>query len=164
MNKKSNQINKILTTTSLKECNGTNTGCSKSKKSSLYEDMYQEQLNIVELKYKDFHVDKKTKSIQCIHPLFKNSRKGMIIFYAPWCKHCNDMFDELVELSINYVNVFPIGVVNIEDIKNKNDQLVVDAKVSRYPTIKMINRDLYIEDYNQEFTKDNMIYYIHMNM
>ncbi len=180
MNKKSNQINKILAASHPKECSGKSTSCKNentfntlntlntlkgtAKKSALYKDMYNDQPNIRELKYADFKIDKKSKSIQCIHPLFQNSRRGMIVFYAPWCKHCNDMYDELVELSINYANLFPVGVVNIEDIQHKNDELVVAAKVSRYPTIKMINRDLYMEDYNQEFSKDNMIYYIHMNI
>jgi thiol-disulfide isomerase/thioredoxin len=170
MIKKSNQINKILARKSLKECDANNKVCNKSNsikiatKDSLYKDLYGDNTSIIELKHKDFTYNKKTKSLQCKHPLFQNIQRGLVIFYAPWCKHCNDMYDDLIELSINYMNVFPIAVVNIEDIQNKNDLLTIQAKVSRYPTMKVLNKDLYLEDYNNDLTKDNITYFINMNL
>lgn len=166
--KRSDPLNKILTRTYEKECNGKNKPCnvaeSKSKISAMYKDMYDDVSTIYELKYADFEIDEKTKSIKCIHPMFQHTQRGMIVFYAPWCKHCNQMYDDLVEISINYMNIFPIGVVNIEDIKNKNDHLSAHAKVMKYPTMKIVNRDLYLEDYNNDMSKDNIVYFINMNL
>ncbi len=169
MLKKSNKINKILEAKNIKECSGKdkNKLCQNNinkKGKNMYEDMYDQNSGIIELKYKDFMINKKTNNIQCIHPLFKDMNRGIIIFYAPWCQHCNNMYDDLIELSINYMNIFPIAVVNVEDLKNKNDELSSKANVTRYPTMKVLNKELYLEDYNNDLTKDNIIYYINMNL
>ncbi len=157
MSKKSNQINKLINKKSFITNNS-------KKKTNMYEDMYGINTGIVELKYKDFTYDKKTKSLKCNHPIFKNTNKGIIIFYAPWCTHCINMYDDIIELSINYMNIFPIAVVNIEDLKNKNDLLTSYAKVTKYPTMKVLNKNLIVENYNNDLTKDNITYYINMNM
>jgi thiol-disulfide isomerase/thioredoxin len=156
MSKKSNQINKLLN----KACLNKN----DHKTTNIYQDMYQENTGIIELKYKDFTYDKKTKSLKCNHKIFKDIKKGIIIFYAPWCKHCIDMYDDIIELSINYMNIFPIAVVNIEDLQNKNDLLTSYAYVTKYPTMKVLNKNLILENYNNDLTKDNITYYINMNM
>ena len=156
MSKKSNQINKLLN----KECLNKN----KQKSKNIYEDMYGENTGIIELKYKDFTYDKKNKSLKCNHPLFKDLKKGIIIFYAPWCAHCINMYDDIIELSINYMNIFPIAVINIEDLKNKNDLLTSYAYVTKYPTMKILNKNLILENYNNDLSKDNITYYINMNM
>lgn len=158
MSKKSNQINKLLN----KECLNKNN--MKHKTKNLYEDMYDNNTGIIELKYKDFTYDKKNNSLKCNHHMFKDIKKGIIIFYAPWCPHCVNMYDDIIELSINYMNIFPIAVVNIEDLKNKNDLLTSYAHVSKYPTMKVLNKNLILENYNNDLTKDNITYYINMNM
>ncbi len=158
MSKKSNQINKLLNKACLNKNN------IKSKTKNLYEDMYGENTGIIELKYKDFTYNKKNNSLKCNHPLFKDIKKGIIIFYAPWCPHCVDMYDDIIELSINYMNIFPIAVVNIEDLKNKNDLLTSYAYVSKYPTMKVLNKNLILENYNNDLSKDNITYYINMNI
>ncbi len=158
MSKKSNQINKLLNKTCLNKNN------IKNKTKNLYEDMYDNNTGIIELKYKDFTYDKKNKSLKCNHPLFNHIKKGIIIFYAPWCPHCIDMYDDIIELSINYMNIFPIAVVNIEDLKNKNDILTSYANVTKYPTMKVLNKNLILENYNNDLSKDNITYYINMNM
>ncbi len=156
MSKKSNQINKLLN----KKCIND----SKDKTKKMYQDIYGENTGIIELKYKDFIFNKKNKSLICNHPIFKNIKKGIIIFYAPWCNHCINMYDDIIELSINYMNVFPIAVVNIEDIENKNDLLTSNAYVTKYPTMKVLNKNLILENYNNDLTKDNITYYINMNI
>ncbi len=158
MSKKSNKINKLLNT----QCTSTNNVTIKTK--NMYDDMYGQNTGIIELKYKDFTYNKKNNSLKCNHPVFKNVNKGIIIFYAPWCNHCVNMYDDIIELSINYMNVFPIAVVNIEDLKNKNDLLTSYAQVTKYPTMKVLNKFLIIENYNNDLTKDNITYYINMNM
>ncbi len=156
MIEKSNKINKLL--------NNTKTKNSKNSVKSMYKDMYANNTGIVELKLKDFIYDKKNKSLKCIHPVFSNVKRGIIIFYAPWCKHCINMYDDIIELSINYMNIFPICVVNIEDLENKNDFLALYANVSKYPTMKVLNKNLIVENYNNELTKDNITYFINMNL
>ena len=165
MSKKSTKINKILENIPLpsKVCN-QKTNKSSSKKSKMYEDMYDENSGVTELKLKDFKYNSKDKTLVCIHPLFTSLKRGIIIFYAPWCPHCNEMYDDIIELSLNYTNIFPIGVVNIEDIKNKNDELTVYANVTKYPTMKVLNKLMFLGDYNNDITKDNIVYYMNMNL
>ena len=84
---------------------------------SSYKNIYGENKGIIELKYKDFIV-KKNKLF--INNKFFDENKGLIIFYAPWCSHCKKMSDYLIDLALDNLNIFPIGSVNIEDIKNEN--------------------------------------------
>ena len=119
---------------------------------------------VADLQKKINDLYKKNNSLVCNHSIFKNVKKGIIIFYAPWCPHCVNMYDDIVELSINYMNIFPIAVVNIEDLNNKNDLLALYANVSKYPTMKVLNKNLILENYNNDLTKDNITYYINMNM
>ena len=123
-----------------------------------YDDIYKEYSGVIELKYKDFKII--NKKIYITNKNFIEKNKGLIVFYAPWCKHCNIMGDDYSELAIVYKNIFPLGAVNIEDINNNNDLLSSAAKIKTYPTIKKIGKNGLLQNYDTKFNKDNIVYYI----
>lgn len=135
-----------------------------SKYQRMYADLYEQETSVTELKLRDFEYDATNKILRCKNPAFTGLKRGIIIFYAPWCPHCNKIYDDVVELSLNYMNIFPIGVVNIEDDKNKNDILTHYAEVGKYPTMKIIDREMIVRNYNNDITRDNITYYINMNI
>jgi thiol-disulfide isomerase/thioredoxin len=125
-----------------------------------YEDIYHDYSGVVELKYKDFEI--KDKKIFIKNKNFLN--KGFIVFYAPWCSPCKRMGDDYSELALTYKNIYPIGAVNTEDIKNNNDLLSSIANVKQYPTIKKISKDGLLENFDTEFNKNNILYYINISI
>lgn len=148
----SNKINQALSCVSQKN--------AKSTTHPLYQDLYGDHVGVKELKMRDFRYQESTKTLT----IRENLQRGIIIFYAPWCTHCNNAFDDIVELSVTYSNVFPIMVVNIEDLKNHNDELTRYAKVKKYPSVRVINMRGVVEDVSLSLTKDNIHYYINMNL
>ena len=129
-------------------------------KNILNKNIYGIEKGIIELKYKDFIINK--NKIKINNDFFNN--KGFIIFYAPWCKHCQDISTDLINLSNDNLYIFPIGAVNIEDIKNENHLLSKKAKIKQIPTIKYINSKGYLLDYNYDINIDNLKYFINMNL
>jgi thiol-disulfide isomerase/thioredoxin len=112
----------------------------KKKKNprTLYNDIYTYSEHVKELKgNKDFEYkvinNEEEKRIKVINKLF--NKKGFILFYAPWCKHCLKIDKTYDELASYYSPHYPFGSVNIEDVKNKNDILRIRAKVVKYPTL-----------------------------
>ena len=59
----------------------------------LYKDIYGMDKAIPELKLKDFKYNKKKLTI---NNDYFSENKGLIIFYAPWCKHCKNLSDILM--------------------------------------------------------------------
>jgi len=109
-----------------------------------YKDLYELDSGITELKYNDFI--KKNNS----YNLKKNVNNGLLIFYAPWCSHCKVLSTELKKIANDYINKFYIGVINIEDIVNKNDILSNSFNVKQYPT--------YFEIKNGKIKKINTVF------
>ena len=131
-----------------------------NNKNSLYKDIFSIEKGIIELKLKDFiYINKKL--------FIKNNyfidKKGLIMFYAPWCKHCHKLSELLIDLALSNTNLFYFGSVNCEDIENKNDYLCSYANIKKFPTLKIILEDGSIEDYKSEYNADNLIYYININ-
>lgn len=120
------------------------------------DDLYQ-GTDIIELKYKDFKIKNKNKKIH--NKNFMN-KKGLIILYAPWCKHCNDITSYMVELGSFYKNIFPIGAINSEDILYKNDKLLKYFNYKYYPTLFTISKKGNINLYKNQLSKDELHYYI----
>jgi hypothetical protein len=74
------------------------------------------------------------------------------------------MGDDYSELALTYKNIYPIGAVNTEDIKNNNDLLSSIANIIQYPTIKKISKDGLLENFDTEFNKNNILYYINISI
>ena len=58
--------------------------------------------------------------------------------------------------------VFPCGAVNAEDVKHGNDFLCNYADISKYPTLKFIEKDGSLSDYKDDYKTDNLIYFINI--
>lgn len=131
------------------------------KKNNLYKDIYGIDKSIPELKMKDFIY--KNKKLY-INNDYYSSKKGFIIFYAPWCKHCVKLSELFIDLAMSNVNLFNFGAINGENIDDGNDRLCIYAKIKYYPTLKYIKDDGSLENYPFELNADNLIYYINTNM
>lgn len=130
-------------------------------KNSLYKNLFNEREGILELKLKDFNY--KDKKLYIKNKYFKENR-GIILFYAPWCKHCHKLSELLIDLALSNINIFNFGSVNCEDIENGNDYLCSYANIKNFPTIKYINDNGLIENYKYDYTADNFLYFINTNI
>jgi thiol-disulfide isomerase/thioredoxin len=127
----------------------------------LYKDIYGMDKSILELKLKDFKYNKKKLTI---NNDYFSENKGLIIFYAPWCKYCTKISDILIDLAMSNINVFNFGAVNTEDIENGNDYVAIYANITKIPCIKYINNKGELINYEYEYTNDNFIYFINVNI
>jgi thiol-disulfide isomerase/thioredoxin len=128
---------------------------------SFYKDIYGEEKGIIELKLEDFNY--KDKKLHIKNSYF-NDKKGFIIFYAPWCKHCNKISNLLIDLALLNINIFNFGSINAENIKDGNDKVCIYENITKFPTIKYINTDGTLLDYQYEYTLDNLLYFINTNL
>ena len=121
-----------------------------------FKDLYPETSGVIELKYNDF----KKKHLK--NGKMKN---GLIIFYAPWCKHCINLANELTKVSIEFYNSFSLYAVNIEDINNKNDILSSKFKIDKFPTFYSVSNFNNINYLNYQFKSiDDLKFYIYLRI
>jgi thiol-disulfide isomerase/thioredoxin len=132
-----------------------------NNKISLYNNIFGKEKGILELTLKDF-IYKDNKLY--INNSYFYQNKGLIIFYSPLCKHCSNLSETLINIALSYLNLFGIGSVNTENIKDKNDYLSLYAKITKVPTIKYINEEGLLIDYPHSYTNDNFLFYINMNI
>ena len=132
----------------------------ENKKHNFYKNIYGNNDNVLELKYKDFKINK--REISLINNNFKNNQ-SLIIFYAPWCSHCQKMYDDVRELSISNMYKFNIGAVNINDNKNKNYLLSDFLKIKSIPTAYIVKNNK-LENFDKELSFENLFYYIIINI
>jgi thiol-disulfide isomerase/thioredoxin len=136
---------------------------NKNYNYTIYKNIYGDEKGIPELILKDFKYNKLNNKVYINNKYF-NEKKGFIIFYAPWCEYCRKLSDIMIELALNNINYFPIGAVNIENTKDKNDYLAQYCNIKDLPTIKYITEDLTLKDYKFEYTIDNLIFFINTNV
>ena len=117
--------------------------------------LYDKYSGVIELKGKDF-IHKNNK-VYINHKEFKD-KNGLIMFYAPWCRHCQNMVEMWSDLAIQFKHQFTIAVVNCENKDNHKICSKIDIKY--YPTIKYVSKDSLLHNYDEPYTKDDFIYFI----
>ncbi len=127
----------------------------------LYRNLFNYQNGVHELIYKDFTL-KKNKIF--LNNNFFDKGKGFILFYAPWCSHCKKFKKEYEDLAIDYIQLFPFGAINVENVKDENDKLRAYAKIESIPKLKYINSGGYLENFESDYSYDDLLYFINMNL
>jgi len=127
----------------------------------LYKNLFHIDNGVHELVMKDFIYKNKKLYIQ--HKGFRE-KKGFILFYAPWCSHCKSFKKEYENIALDYIQNIPFGAVNVDNVIDKNDQLRIYADVSGVPTLFMIHKDGYLEEYKSDINYDNLLYQVNMNL
>ncbi len=116
-------------------------------------DIYKDSSGVIELKNKDFSINSK----KVTNKNFKN-KNGLIVFYAPWCNHCQKMAEMWSDLSVQFKNIFILGAVNCEDVNNY--PIRNKLKIRMYPTVKYVTKNGTLYNYEGKMDKDDIIYFI----
>ncbi len=127
----------------------------------LYRNLFQSNNGVHELTFKDFYLDKNKLFIK---NKFFPKNKGFVLFYAPWCSHCKKFKSDYENLALDYIQLFPFGAVNTENVKDENDKLRVSADVDKIPKLKIINKEGYLVDYDSNLNYDDLLYFLNMNI
>lgn len=105
------------------------------------DNLYNPSDNVIELTNKDFAVDHLGR-MKVIHRAF-SGKDGIIMFYAPWCPHCNskETKDLWKSLALAMGSSFPVAAVNCTNKAGRNDKVAEKAGVRGFPTIKLVTRN-----------------------
>lgn len=120
-------------------------------------DMFKDDSAVTELTYTDF-VFKKNKKL-----LVKNSfenKSGMVIFYAPWCKHCKKKAKMWEEIGSLFLNKFFVSSVNVENVERNNDLVKINYNVKLYPSIFYVTKNGNLHKYDGILDKEDIICFI----
>jgi len=90
---------------------------------------------------------------------FKN-KNGLIVFYAPWCSHCQAMIDMWKNIATTFKYRFIIGAVNVEDVDHDNGKLLKTFNIGKYPTIKYVTKTGNVVKYTGVRTEDDLLFFI----
>ena len=92
--------------------------------------------NITELIRKDFNKKKtglKDKEL--------SKKNGINIFYSNLCSSCKKNYNTIINIADMYKNRFNIFSVNCNNIKDRNDYLIQDFKITEYPQYKLLKNN-----------------------
>ena len=131
------------------------------KNISLYRNLFNLENGVHELVFKDFQI--KDSKIIIKNKMFRKN-KSFVLFYAPWCSHCKNFKREYENLALDYIQITSFGSVNIENVKDGNDKLRIAANIEGIPTLKIVNHEGYLEDFNSAVNYDDLLYFINMNL
>jgi thioredoxin-like negative regulator of GroEL len=124
----------------------------------IMENLYDNKKGIVELTSKDLAFNKNNQIVS-LHAQFLN-KAYMLLFYAPWCAHCNHMVNEITKLGEHLHNEnFVIGAINCE----KQSDVSQKFNIQGFPTIYLSVGDI-IEQYNGERNVDGFLNYLCTNL
>ena len=126
----------------------------------LFMNLYDEKKGIPDLTYNDFYY--KNKKLYIKNPKFVNN-KGFVVFYAAWCSNCKKLTNLMYKFQNEYVNILNIGAVNVENVKDKNDIISCNAKVTTLPHLMYINDDNSLTTYDFPITEENIFYFLNMS-
>ena len=128
-----------------------------SNKNDDSKNIYGAQMGVPEMVLSDFkHVSDKL----FIRNKYFSENKGIIVFYAPWCGHCQKLSNLIFDLAYSYMNVFPFAAVNCENLTDKNNKLCEYANIEKYPTLKYVTKNGSLEDYKNPVDTDHLIFFI----
>lgn len=128
---------------------------------NFYKNIYNSKDGIIELKFNDFQIKKNKVFIK--NKKFKEN-KSIIIFYAPWCSHCRNMYDSIVELSLTNLNKFQIGTVNISNAKSKNYLISNALGITTIPKACILTQKNELVIFDKSINYENLFYFINMNL
>lgn len=132
------------------------------------DNLYDKYSGVYELVSNDFKIEK--NKVTVINKNFKE-KYGLIIFYAPWCGHCQKQVDTLTDIALQFSHSFTIGAVNCEN--KDNYKICSKINVKYYPTFMKVSKKGILSKYqvkgrtnsdkntfSNDNKKDDLIYYI----
>jgi len=94
--------------------------------------------------------------IQFTNPKF-SGKNGLVLFYADWCPHCQDMVQDVVSVAERTQNLYPIGAINVAD--KENSILGEYFNITGYPTIKYLDYGQF-KDYTNGRDAESLLNFI----
>ena len=89
-----------------------------------------------------------------VKKVVKSNNIWLILFYAPWCGHCQEFHPIFEKLAKSTKGLFKLGAVNCEN----NRELAERYKVTGFPTILFFGDDKdNVEEYEGDREADKII-------
>lgn len=84
---------------------------------------------------------KKNKNVNLfLKKSIRGDKRGLILFYTPWCKSCENFKYKWSEIALLFKNRFFIGAVNVENSIYENEIVRSQLKIKSYPTIMFVTK------------------------
>jgi thioredoxin-like negative regulator of GroEL len=122
------------------------------------DDIFGYETGVRELKNKEFI--RKEKGIYIDSSVKSSNIRGLVLFYTPWGRSCNDFKYKWSEIALLFKNRFFIGAVNVENQKSKNDILRHDLEITTYPTIKYVSKNGKLQKYGGTKNINEIVHFI----
>lgn len=119
------------------------------------QNLYNKDGSVVELTANSFDLSQK----KVVSPHF-NGRMGLITIYAPWCGHCRKMVDTWKDLGSMFRYRFVMAALNVENDIGGNREVAHKFKVKQYPTVKFVDKNGKVKNFNGLLTRDDLLYFI----